>query len=558
MNAQGSNEFYRIQFLTPEQKALSADFSFNTYKNLYDSTSVISLVKKAISELQKDGYLAASADSIIFRETFALVYIETGSRYKWRNLTSHGIPPQIIRKNDLNRLQRRHQFISTENTFQLFDRILQGYENLGYPFARISFENVNFDEHFVDANLKVIKHNRITIDSIIIRGDIRLSRNFIYRQASIYKGSLYNQAKIINLGRTLHGLPFLTFVQEPGVEFKSNSAVLYLFMNRQNANRFQGMMGFQSDHRQSGKLVLTGDIQLELMNSFARGEVLGLNWKKTDINNQELDLALKWPFLFGSPIGADVSFHLFRFDTLYMNTDFRLAVRFSLGEAGWLSAFYANKSSTTIGDVSTINLGGSNTRLYGLGYEFSSLDNFFNPQSGWTVNATLAFGERAQTTQAVQNLVSNRFDFNMKAGYFIPLIGNSALMLMTRTGNISLFEEGRRIPLFDNELYRLGGINNIRGFDENSLLSSFFTSLSLEYRWLFDRYSNLFIFTDLMYYSKNTITDSESDIPVGIGAGLNLQTRAGMFSISYALGSQKGNPLELKSAKVHIGYISRF
>jgi len=45
---------------------------------------------------------------------------------------------------------------------------------------------------------------------------------------------------------------------------------------------------------------------------------------------------------------------------------------------------------------------------------------------------------------------------------------------------------------------------------------------------------------------------------MGFGAGMNLQTRAGIFTIIYAMGRQFDNPVNIGNAKMHFGYISRF
>jgi hemolysin activation/secretion protein len=257
-------------------------------------------------------------------------------------------------------------------------------------------------------------------------------------------------------------------------------------------------------------------------------------------------------------VGVEGDFKLFRFDTLYMNTNLRIAAQFSLGETGWLTGYYENKASTTIGDIGIFNLADVNSRLYGLGYGFSSLDNAFNPRRGWTINSSMAIGKRSKSIADNQKQVSNRFDVNLELGCFLPLAKNSTVLFLNRSGNILLFEDGKTVSLLDNEFYRLGGIKSIRGFDENSILADIYSGFTVEYRWLFDAFSNIFVFTDMMYYMKNSTEDRVEDFPVGFGAGLNLQTKAGMFSISYALGTQQGNPLEFQSAKVHLGYISRF
>jgi hypothetical protein len=48
------------------------------------------------------------------------------------------------------------------------------------------------------------------------------------------------------------------------------------------------------------------------------------------------------------------------------------------------------------------------------------------------------------------------------------------------------------------------------------------------------------------------------DIPYSFGAGISFQTKAGIFSMNYALGSEQGNPIQFRGAKIHFGFINYF
>jgi len=46
--------------------------------------------------------------------------------------------------------------------------------------------------------------------------------------------------------------------------------------------------------------------------------------------------------------------------------------------------------------------------------------------------------------------------------------------------------------------------------------------------------------------------------PFGFGAGFTFQTKAGLLSLSYAMGKQKNIPLDLQKGKIHFGITSYF
>jgi len=136
--------------------------------------------------------------------------------------------------------------------------------------------------------------------------------------------------------------------------------------------------------------------------------------------------------------------------------------------------------------------------------------------------------------------------------FFQSLGGRFTFHMASRTGYI------RNDNLFANELFRLGGINTLRGVDENSIFASFYSLGTLETRFLFERNSSVFLFIDGGYYEQSLVDDFVADFPLGFGAGINMQTRAGIFSLNYALGKQFDNPINIGNAKIHIGYINRF
>jgi hemolysin activation/secretion protein len=111
---------------------------------------------------------------------------------------------------------------------------------------------------------------------------------------------------------------------------------------------------------------------------------------------------------------------------------------------------------------------------------------------------------------------------------------------------------------FENELYRFGGANTLRGFDENIFYASIYSIQNAEIRYLFERNSAFYLFWNGAYYYKIVTQQITEDFPWGFGVGMDFQTKAGIFSLSYALGKQFDNPIGIRTAKIHFGYISRF
>ena len=95
--------------------------------------------------------------------------------------------------------------------------------------------------------------------------------------------------------------------------------------------------------------------------------------------------------------------------------------------------------------------------------------------------------------------------------------------------------------------------NSIIHYDDiESIYATSYGIANLEYRFLFEQNSFLFLFGNAAWYELDTEKSYLKDTPYGFGAGVSFQTKAGIFSISYALGKQFDNPLLLRAAKVHL------
>src|SRR5690606_17402851 len=107
-----------------------------------------------------------------------------------------------------------------------------------------------------------------------------------------------------------------------------------------------------------------------------------------------------------------------------------------------------------------------------------------------------------------------------------------------------------------NELYRFGGINSIRGFNENSLQANFLTSLLTEYRYVLA--PNLYLHSIIDYgYFRDDSAENSGGL-LGIGFGFGLLTKKGLLNLVYAKGSTDEQSNKLGNSIVHIRFKTNF
>jgi outer membrane protein insertion porin family len=68
----------------------------------------------------------------------------------------------------------------------------------------------------------------------------------------------------------------------------------------------------------------------------------------------------------------------------------------------------------------------------------------------------------------------------------------------------------------------------------------------------------LTVFGDLGYTEKKELTNLNPNWHLGLGCGINFQTKAGIFSLFLAVGKSNESNFDFRNTKVHISYINTF
>ena len=75
---------------------------------------------------------------------------------------------------------------------------------------------------------------------------------------------------------------------------------------------------------------------------------------------------------------------------------------------------------------------------------------------------------------------------------------------------------------------------------------------------MFEKNSNLFLFAEGAWYENTSSAIYLKDTPISVGAGINFDTKAGIFNLGYALGKQFSNSFDLRTGKIHAGLTALF
>ncbi len=525
----------------------------------------LNIVTKNINQqLYKNAYLTAHIDSITFDSTTYFLHYHLGKQIKWTKLTTKTIDEGILSKIGFRDKIYNNRPFNQNQLKRFFDKVISFYENHGYPFASIQLDSVQINDYNLSANLSINKNQLYKIDSVTIKGNATVSDDYIKNYIHINDEDIYNEELIKKINTRIKEIPFVEEQNPSKVIFNEESAYVLLVLKKKQANRFNGILGIVPD--ETGKVRLNGDVKLNLINSFKRGEEISFNWRAMQNNSQDLKLTTAYPFLFSSPFGAEYQLNIYKRDSTYIDVFNKIGARYILKGNNYFNVFYHNKSSSLLSqkgfETLTVlpDFADVSTQLYGIGIVYDQLDYIHNPRRGFSITANGSLGNKKITKNPQLNeqlyedvnLKTNLYTSQANLALYIPIKKRSVIKLGTQNGYT--YNEN----LFDNELLRIGGLHTLRGVDEESIFASFYSIQTIEYRFILEQNSFLYLFTDGAFWEKRTAKNYILDRPYSFGVGMNFETNAGIFSISYAVGKQFDNPIQFRSAKIHFGFINFF
>ncbi len=525
---------------------------------------------KEIENLKKlyieKGFLGFSVDSVIDDSLSLSCFINTGDSYKWLILNTSHIDEGVLKKINFKQQRFENNVISIYALNTLKENILKYYENNGYPFSEVKLDSIRIDKNSIEASLVVDKQQLMLFDSIVMTaGNAEINKSFLMNYLGIEKSQIYNESQINDVDKKLKELAFINLKQSTSVDFSKDSYSLLIAINKKKASNFDGILGIMPDNI-SGQIVLTGDVKLKLINSFKAAEVLELNWKRLDKNSQRLIAGFDYPYIFSSNIGLVYALDILQKDTTYISVKQNGEIKYMFDGFDYISFngyfLKSNLLSTANFNMLTAlpDYADVSSFLVGMGMHKENFNFRLNPSRGYQIKMLISTGQRSlhknskidEILYQGIDLKTNQYKYNLATQLFFNPIGNNVIRMAFNGGK--LFSNN----LFQNELYRLGGSQLLRGFDEESIRASMYSVLTFEYRYLLESMSYVSVFVDGAYYENISINNRIIDRPYGFGTGFSFSTKQGVFNISYALGKQFNNPFEFKSGKIHLGYISYF
>ena len=529
-----------------ELKMKTKDTILNTflnkisYKDNHQSEKeVYEEINNFMDKLKNSGFFTSTIDTISTNNNVYTAFFNSGVKTEEIIIISPKKPsiPSSYQNFDSISL-KPHEF--EHYTMNLLNKL----EQKGKSFSEISYKNPRFLNKTLVLELQVLESKKRYIDKLVIKGYENFPKSFVKNFFKINNKTIFSKAKIEETYQLTKTLNFVSQRKKPEVLFKKDSTHLYLFLEKQTSNSFDGIINFASKENGNG-LLLNGNLDLKLNNIFNSGEQLDLFWNKVGDEKTEFNVILKTPYFLNTKFSSEIGFNIYRQDSTFLNTNFNLKTKFDFNNLSKFSLLYSSEKSTYSLNTGSNNLDSFSNYFFGIEYKTSILSktNLFKYKLDFSIQAILGRrnAEMGQVNQQKLNLFSFATFKTSEKGY---------IFLKNETGILNSDN------YLVNELYRIGGVNSIRGFNEQSIFTNKYTYLNIEYRHLTSLSSYIYSITDLGIFN-DTFSGNFYEL-VGFGIGYNFKLNNNDINFAYANGFNFNGTTNLKNSKIIVKWTSFF
>ncbi|WP_157637686.1 hypothetical protein [Flexithrix dorotheae] len=538
-----------------------------------DSIAAKTNIENLIEKFRVEGYIAANLDEIVASENEWLVSIYVGKQFQWFSLRKGNLPQYFLEKAGVHLSDMEGKPINLRSFNELTETLIQYAENNGFPFAKLELDSIHIQNDKVTASLKYHAGSPIYFDTLLIISNAKINRDFLAKHLQISQTKmkrqesirmLYNQKKVDMIPELIDRLPFLELARRPEVIFEEDRAVIKLYLNQVPTNQVDALVGLLPKSSENEKMNITGQFELNLMSPFGKGKNIYTKWQKVKPQSPVYQFSYEHPYIFNSNFNLGLSLNSLQEDTTFRNLDFELGLGFKLNERQNLNLNYFTFQSNILNGSHLIEglpngRAKTNFKSVGILYEFgnprfnqNSISNFYAALNVKVGNKEILQAQPDTTHNFItKDYAQTILTTQLKKAFRINSTQN---VLLKQNGGIILSEE-----MYLNDMFRVGGYKLLRGFNENQFYTSSYLVNTLEWHFTFDKTSYFFVFLDqAITENRIMVNDAKLDFPIGVGTGVSLNTKPGIFTLMWSMGKSKNQDFTYRSSKIHFGLINVF
>ncbi|WP_146106899.1 ShlB/FhaC/HecB family hemolysin secretion/activation protein [Polaribacter porphyrae] len=504
-----------------------------------DSVSVYIEISKISSYLKKKGFFTNTIDSITIKNHKIFIAYFSLNKKVNKALISISEGDKVFF--DEKKIKKNSVEIPIKELQVKLEEISKKLDLEGRSFSKVKLENIKINNNILFAELKIYQSKKRKFNKVIVKGYINFPKSFLKNYFNIKDNTVFNKEKIKNISLLTKSLEFVKEIKSPEVLFTKDSTSLYLYLKKRQNNSFDGIVNFAS--KENGGILFNGNIDLKLSNVLNTGEKFNLFWNSIGNERQEFKISSEIPFIFNSKFSPKVIFSIYKQDSTFLNTKFESKVFYNINSKAKLALTYNTESSENTDTNINNNIETFDNYFFGINFQYRVPKNdvFFNNKL--YININPSFGQRK-----TQSIKSNQLKLTANASYIFDLSKRSSIYIKNETGYLNSNN------YFDNELFRIGGANSIRGFNEQSLFTNNYSYFNLEYRYLTSTESFLYSITD--FGGLNTVKSQQNFLTLGLGY-LFIKNKS-IININISLAKKNRTNVNIQDTKLIISLVTMF
>jgi hypothetical protein len=503
-----------------------------------DSISIFDELHRIHKLVQVNGYFLSVIDSLVLKQKNYFAFFNMNQKIDSVILKQQNFPEVILQKFNF----KQHKIKMPINELAIFlTKISETFESKGNSFSKIRLKNFTIRNKILHAEIDFDSSKERKINKLIFKGYENFPNSFIKNYFNIKEEMVFNKKKLNEISKLSKNLNFVSEIKAPETLFTKDSTFVYVYLKKNKGNSFDGLVNVSS--QENGKLKFNGYIDLKLRNLLNKGERFNLFWNSFGNERQEFSIATKIPYLFNSKLSPELNFSIYKQDSTFLNTKFNSNLQYQIKSNASLFVSFTQENSERLTNVASENIETFTSAFLGFGYQYTLPKNDLFRNDIFFLNINPSFGKRKS-----ENNSFGQIKLEATISYLLDISDRSSIYLKNKTGLLN------SESYIENELFRIGGNNSIRGFNEQSIFVKEYVVQNIEYRYLISNDAFIYSITDLALIASTTTIEKL----IGLGVGYLFNTNNSQINISTTIGTDSKNPINFKNTQLFINWVNFF
>ncbi len=196
-----------------------------------DSLSGLKVLNDFIGQLQSNGFLLASADSIAITNNIFHSQVFVGKRYQWERIGIRDI------EGNLQYEISNRRWAENTGSKTVFLKTLQQSNNHGYPFATVKLDSVTISNGVIEGLATLNSGPLIVFYTLLIQPINQSRTRYLSKYLRILPGKPYNEKAVRQIPDNINLMPFYRLTSPVGMVFHNNNARINFEVEKIRTNR---------------------------------------------------------------------------------------------------------------------------------------------------------------------------------------------------------------------------------------------------------------------------------------------------------------------------------